>query len=211
MECSGLRVPDVDVEDKARSDAMFDLAEKHFPGAPMRSRSNSNRFAITLRAAEGEPSKRAIKGPILGYDPETGKPIQDGVEILGRGNQLHVFGIHPSGAELKWDGPAPGDEPVENLQAVTEDQITAFLAEAAKIIGAEPEEAPAGAQEQNTGAPRVQDCISERRLRGHLAFTPPCDRRDWHKIIRAIAENTVLKADGTPMEDDERCHLPMIT
>ena len=59
------------------------------------------------------------------------------IEVLGYGQQFVAHGVHPSGAELLWTPVPPEDMPIDDLVAVTEDQITAFLHAAAPLIDAE--------------------------------------------------------------------------
>lgn len=121
--CRGLRVVDLDVDYPAVAAKLLKLAVEKLGPAPERSRTQNSRRALIYRAAEGEPEKLWVKG-------EFGK-----VEVLGNGQQLHAFGKHPSGAELEWTK-APGEISVAELTPVTEDQVKAFLAEAASLIGA---------------------------------------------------------------------------
>jgi hypothetical protein len=124
--CDRLRVVDIDLEDAAIAGQIEAIAFDMLGAAPVRSRGNSAKRAIFYRAAEGEPRKRIRSGA-------AGK-----VEVLGHGQQVHVFGLHPSGAALRWR-PAPLDAvPRADLPAVTEKALTAFLAAVAPLIGANP-------------------------------------------------------------------------
>ncbi len=126
----GLRPVDVDVDDFARAAAIEELAIRMLGSAPTRRRTNSNRFCMLYRAAEGAPGKRVLKGT-------TGDPEHpDKVELLGKGQQFVAYGTHVTGGSIYWAGREPLDIPASNLPAVTEDQITAFFAEAARIIEA---------------------------------------------------------------------------
>ena len=93
---------------------------------PIRCRENSGRCLLPYRAATGLPTKRVLAG-------ELGK-----VEVLGYGQQFVAHGVHPSGAELYWYPDPPEVMARDALPAVTEDQVTAFLAAAASLIGADP-------------------------------------------------------------------------
>ena len=132
--CAGLRVPDIDIDDPELAQKVDDLAEQELGPAPIRSRADSPRRARIYRAAVGEPGKRIAQGPVLGKNA-AGKPIQNKVEILGRGQQLHAFGPHPDGATLEWTA-TPGDIGLADLTVVTEEQIHNFLAKVAVLIDA---------------------------------------------------------------------------
>lgn len=123
----GLRPIDVDVDDPALVARIHALATEMLGEAPWRTRSNSPRILILYRAWEGEPGKRSIAG-------EHGK-----VEILGRGQQFVAYGTHASGATLEWPEGGPGDFSDTQLPMAREDEIDAFLAAVAPVIGAAPE------------------------------------------------------------------------
>jgi hypothetical protein len=121
----GLRIVDIDVDDadlagRLRAMALAMLGND----ALIRTRPGTGRSALVYRAAEGMPPKRVTVGPACK------------VEVLGRGQQLHAFGPHPSGAEPQWHPEPPGAALFQSLPAVAEDQIAAFLASAAPLIGA---------------------------------------------------------------------------
>jgi hypothetical protein len=119
-----LRAIDLDINDAARATNCTGTAFAVLGQAPIRYRRNSPRRLILYRAAEGEPPKRSITGKL-------GK-----IEVLGRGQQFAAFGTHDSGAELEWLGEPPGHLTLEDLPAVTEEQITEFLTRCAAIIDA---------------------------------------------------------------------------
>jgi len=170
--CDGLRAIDIDVENLSMAQTIRSRAMERFGEAPLRYRDNSGRCLVLYRAAEGQPKKRVIKGTF-------GK-----VEVLGHGQQFVAFGVHPSGAELRWMPEAPGDVAADHLPAVTEDQITAFLADVAPIIAAEPE----AAQRNGHTSPHT----SKLGLRGDalqvvaalcaIPNTGPADWEAWNRI-----------------------------
>lgn len=127
--CDGLRVVDVDIEDRAISEQATSLALTMLGAAPIRYRSNSAKCALFYRAANGEPRKIKRSGN------------HGAIEILGKGQQVVVDGIHPSGAAYEWrDGVDLQDR--AKLPEVTVEQIEAFLRACAEIIGVH-ESAPA--------------------------------------------------------------------
>jgi uncharacterized protein (DUF927 family) len=121
--CDSLRVIDVDVDDPKVAPRCVEIARAMFGNSPMRYRDNSPRRLLVYRAAAGEPEKRKIEGT-------AGK-----IEALGHGQQFVAFGDHESGADLQWDGDAPGSVSRDGLTAVTEDQITLFFEAVSPIIG----------------------------------------------------------------------------
>ncbi len=127
----GLRLIDVDVDDAVVAGRVKALALALLGDAPIRWRANSGRVLLPYRAAEGEPGKLVVAGT-------TGK-----LEVLGKGQQAVVDGLHPSGAVLQWEPDPPGAFTRDGLVAVTEAQVGAFLAAAAPLIGAE-QAPPAG-------------------------------------------------------------------
>jgi hypothetical protein len=122
--CDGLPVLDLDIDNAAVVDQLRKLAADTLGETIVRTRGNSPRCAMVYRAADGEPGKRVIIG-------DAGK-----IEVLGRGQQLHAFGRHPSGVEVEWYPEPPGVRTRDDIPAVTEEQITAYLGAAAQLIGA---------------------------------------------------------------------------
>ena len=116
MICAGLQVVDIDVDDPGSVDQIIDIVATYLPrGAIIRRRSGSSRLALVYRA-QGKPRKRSLAGA-------KGK-----IEILGDGQQLVIFGIHPSGVDLRWVRDcSPATVPIGKLPIVTEEQMGAFL------------------------------------------------------------------------------------
>ncbi len=129
--CDGLRAIDLDVDNLTLVHALRRLATQTLGETITRTRDNSGRALMLYRAATGEPLKRVMSGRL-------GK-----VEVLGRGQQFVAFGVHPSGAALRWLPESPSTFAADSLPAVTEDQVGDFLQQAADIIGGEPEKARA--------------------------------------------------------------------
>jgi hypothetical protein len=124
----GLRPIDIDIENPDVAMGCVETARKMLGNAPTRYRSNSPRRLLLYRAAVGEPSKRQVVGTF------------GGIEVLGHGQQFVAFGDHESGANLQWEGDAPGDVKRGDIPAITEDQIGTFLDAVAAIIGYRPKE-----------------------------------------------------------------------
>jgi hypothetical protein len=134
LNCAGLRPIDVDVDDPTRADKIRELALSKLGPAPIRWRENSSRILLLYRAAEGAPKKRSIISKT--FKSADGK--FEKIEILGAGQQFVAHGTHPTSAELRWWPEPPHLISRAELTSVTETQIDAFLAEAAKIIDAPP-------------------------------------------------------------------------
>lgn len=93
---------DADVEEPQIQQTIYELIKQALHGIdiPRRVRSNSERTAYLLRVIT-PAADTVIDKKILKLAPAAdGK--QRAVEILGRGQQLAVWGVHPSGAVLEW-------------------------------------------------------------------------------------------------------------
>ncbi len=126
LMADGLRAVDIDIDDFELAGHIRALALKMLGDTIIRCRSNSGRCLLPYRAAEGEPPKRALSGKL-------GK-----VEVLGRGQQFVSHGRHKTGAELYWSPEPPEEFGRGALPAITERQITEFLAAVAPLIEADP-------------------------------------------------------------------------
>lgn len=128
INCSGLRVIDIDVDELDALGVRALIFERLGP-APMRTRENSSRAALFYRAAEGKPGKREVvldKKP----PPRLGeKQHVDKVEVLGDGQQVVAYGTHETWVPLEWPDASPLDTPRDELTAVTEEQIDDLLKE----------------------------------------------------------------------------------
>lgn len=175
--CDGLRAVDIDVDDPIRASSIRELAFTMLGGAPARWRWNSSRLLLLYRATEGTPKKRSITSAV--HANAEGKAEK--VEILGYGQQFVAYGIHPSGVRLEWWPQGPLQIRCSDLPATTEDQITAFLAKAAKIIGAPTEAiyAPAPRVSVPVGAPPHS-----------AASLAPVGERERTYAAKALGKNT---------------------
>jgi Bifunctional DNA primase/polymerase, N-terminal len=119
-----VRCVDLDVDDAQVALKVMRQARLHLPhGALIRRRTGSPRLSMLYRAATGQPTKRVIKG------------TKGQVEVLGHGQQAVVHGQHPSGAFISWrDGRGPDTVPLDQLPAVSETRISAFLDACAPLL-----------------------------------------------------------------------------
>ena len=169
-----LRTLDIDIDDPVTAGRVQELAVSHFGGTICRTRDNSGRRSLPYRAADGSPTNRVLKGKL-------GK-----IEVLGHGHQFVAFGTHPSGAELKWYPACPASRRIDQIPAVTEEQITAFLQAAAPLIEADP---PADEPKANgQGAPHAStdgEAADVRDVVAALAAIPndgPADWEHWNNV-----------------------------
>jgi hypothetical protein len=121
----GLRAFDLDIDDPEVASAVTALLFKYAPRHKclIRKRMGSSRIAVLYRAAEGTPGKYSA---VL---------TQGKVEVLGKGQQLVVDGLHPSGARLEWtDGVSPAVLSLEQLACISEDQVSNFLSDVSAMF-----------------------------------------------------------------------------
>lgn len=118
--CDGLRAIDIDVDDITTVQSLRQVVEAVLGAdALIRGRAGSPRILMLYRAAEGQPSKRAISS-------QQGK-----IEVLGYGQQFVADGVHKQGAALVWErNRHPGAVPFAKLMPVTEEQIDELLRQA---------------------------------------------------------------------------------
>ncbi len=175
----GLRPIDFDIDDPDTARACRDVALQMFGEAPLRIRQGSPRCLLLYRAAAGEPTKLSITGSAHA------KGNACKIEVLGKGQQFVAFGLHYSGAMLQWFPETPGGEKRDNLTALTEDQIQAFLVACAQII-----DAPSPIKPNGKG-PHVPGDLQADALRiaAALAEIPndgPADWETWNRVCMAV-------------------------
>jgi predicted P-loop ATPase len=192
--CTGLRVVDLDIDDEAMARACAAIARKMLGRAPIRWRAGSARCLLPYRAATGEPPK---------YPSLTGKAHSkaDGVsckvEVLGAGQQFVACGMHHSGAALEWDPAGLLDIRRDDLTAVTEAQIEAFMLACAAVIGVKVAEGGG----RGHGGPRVpgEPQAELERLGPAVAVIPndgPADWDAWNRMAMALWAATGGGDDG---------------
>jgi P4 family phage/plasmid primase-like protien len=210
--CDGLRAVDVDVEDPAIVAAIRAAAERRFGVTLTRTRATGARVLMLYRAADGQPGSRILRAERIG---PSGEP--DKVEVLGRGRQFIAFGVHHSGAALDWEPLGPDTLPVHALPAISEDDLTAFLAEeVAPLIGADPAKAaPPVAREraENAGVPLVElDTPAALQVaRDRIAATPGAVRGEQSdkafKLACAVRDFGVSEGEACALLQEwaDRC------
>jgi putative DNA primase/helicase len=132
--CNGLRVFDLDIDDKETVGIVRSIIEGVVGKLPARYRENSAGITLICRASVGEPPKRVLTGR------DHSKDASAKVEVLGHNNQFVAYGVHPSGGELLWEngiGPGFGVRR-EDLPAITEEQVDEIFRLIAPTICADP-------------------------------------------------------------------------
>ena len=126
-------VLDVDVRD-ARADAIEDLAREHLGPTPFvrRTRGSQTRgliYRIDSSLAERRKSAHKLLTEFLEVPKdETGRPLDDAVELLMPGSVYTVAGAHYRTSQLfRWDGAAPWDAAPDAAPVVTHAMLEAFL------------------------------------------------------------------------------------
>ena len=116
IKCAGLRFIDVDIDDADAAPTVRSIMAELAMNGPTRGRSNSARFAVLLAAPSGmSPGKRVIKLGTLGN-----------IEVMGKGQQVLVHGLHVSGVPYEWQGGCPATVRRDELPIVEENQIEEF-------------------------------------------------------------------------------------
>jgi hypothetical protein len=123
----GLRVIDVDINTAPLAKTMNEYVTDAYGIAPLRYRDGSPRRAHLYQAEIGMPPKSSCKNKLTG----------DGVEVLGYGNQVFAYGIHPdSGEPLRWiNGPHLIHR--RDLPVLTVEQTRDIIQFASKLVGAD--------------------------------------------------------------------------
>jgi hypothetical protein len=132
----GLVGLDVDV-DNPQIAALVEAAIRemlHGKNYFVRYRDNYPRKTFYLAAENDKARKEFVRGTIPNDKPDTFA----GVEALGYGNYSHVYGLHPSGETLKYEGPNFTTHSREWLSILSEDQVIEILNVCAPLIKAEP-------------------------------------------------------------------------
>ena len=173
--CDGLQVVDIDVDDESAVSAIRAEASHHLGGNPIvRTRSNSPRVQLFYRADSGEPSKRKESGKL------------GAVEILAKGQQTVVDGVHPSGVPIEWlDGRSPNSVELHTLPSVTQASVSDFL----NAIKPHIKQAPKKTTHKQTAPPfhKPENSIAE--LESLLSHIPPdCDYETWLRVLMAAHE-----------------------
>ncbi|WP_372624350.1 phage/plasmid primase, P4 family [Falsiroseomonas sp.] len=211
--CDRLRAVDVDCEREGIVAEICRRAETRFGVGLTRKRVNSARVLLLFRAA-------AITGPMPGKRSLQG--THGAVEVLGKGQQFVAFGRHHSGAVLEWEPLGPDQVPVHALPAITEEQLTAFLAEdVAPLIGADPAKtaAPVLREQAANASDVVVDLDTPAALqmaRDRITATPGAVRGEQSdkafKLACAVRDFGVSEGEACVLLQEwaDRCSPPIM-
>jgi hypothetical protein len=89
---------DLDITDEALAARMKMLALFSLGAAPIRCRSNSSKCGLLYRLDHAR-SSRFIRKSRLAFEKDG---VQHAIEVLGKGEQFVVEGLHPSGVVHQW-------------------------------------------------------------------------------------------------------------
>ncbi len=169
-------VLDVDVDDQELAEAVVALAFEHLGPSAMRTRANSPRCAVLYRLA-GQPLEK-VKVEFT----RAGRAHK--VEILGKGQQLVVAGLHPTGSLLYWTPGQPTVADLAPLDRAGRDSFLAALRSRLAALGCEVRGAPRPVPRP---VPRQTPSSDEDRVRSALAALDPDSAHDeWVKFGQAL-------------------------
>lgn len=170
----GLRAIDIDVDNETIARAIRNQIAATFPETAIRYRSGSPRCLFVFRAANGEPAKRVLSGTF-------GK-----VEVLGKGNQFVAYGQHPSGAKLEWFPEDLTQLTVEQLPAITEDQVTEMFRALAPMLGAEIKPERSAGEHKTSEMGLTADSLDVAAALAAIPNDGPADWEKWNRVGMAV-------------------------
>ena len=190
VRCGNLVVIDIDVRDQAASHAVRGMALAQLGETPLIRFGERPKQALLVRLNGVAFSKKAT--PALSL---MNKKAQ--VEILAGGNQMVAFNIHPdTGQPYEWEHESPLDIPLENLPAVSEVDIDAFLLAAEQLLISEfGATKPTGSKKSSKSAgifAEQPQKLDPAMVESALSALDPQDRETWIKVGHA------LRATGDP-------------
>lgn len=184
LRCESLIALDIDVHVQAASHAIRELAIEHFGETPLIRFGNRPKQALLFRRKGAAFSKKTTAA--LGLMNTKAQ-----VEVLAGGNQMVAFNIHPdTGQPYEWEDESPMDIPLEDLPAVSEGDIDAFLSTAEQLLISEfGAIKPAGSENSSkatstfAGQPQKFDPAM---VQSALSVLDPQDRETWIKVGHAL-------------------------
>ena len=190
LRCGSLVAIDIDVKDPAASHAIREMAIEHLGETPLIRFGNRPKQALLYQRKGPAHPKKATAAFSLNN-------MKAQVEVLADGNQMVAFNIHPdTGRPYEWEDESPMDIPLEDLPAVSEGDIDAFLSAAEQLLISEfGAIKPAGSENSSratrtfAGQPQKFDPAM---VESALSVLDPQDRETWIKVGHA------LKATGDP-------------
>ncbi len=202
--CNGVYAIDVDCPDKRVAQAVAEYLARRLHGRgelPIRFGSHP-KFAVLVRCDHPlrKNSTNAFVSPQA--HGENGDPLTYRVEILGQGQQIATFSIHPAtGEPYSWYGGSPLDIPVDALPLVPKDEFAEILSDLERIFrqhglvqcGSNGVRRVNGSsinatfKVKDTPPPETPDEVA--RVRRMLASFPPAyldDRNNWYQLGAAL-------------------------
>jgi hypothetical protein len=121
---------DIDIRDPEAAAAVEELVRQRFDerGTVLVRIGNAPKRAIPFRT--NTPFKKIQ----ISFDVPKGHP-EEKLELLGDGQQVVAFGIHPdTGKPYQWFGGEPGEIPLHELPLITEDEAKQLVNDAAELL-----------------------------------------------------------------------------
>jgi hypothetical protein len=188
-----LLASDSDFDNPVVRDIVIEEYVKRFGEAPIRTRPNSFKILIPLRLAKGSQVVTKIRRVFTDPWGTVGA-----LEVLGRGEQWVMEGMHPSGVQLEWlNGQRPVDLGWDKIPEATFEQVHEFVEAVSQElikIGFTPTKislsrggALAGGYKIGPNHPEL--CPDLDMLRDVLKILP-CDHPEWDLYddwMRAVA------------------------
>lgn len=179
LQTRRVRAIDIDCEDTDLVLSLRILIQLRCGKTLWRGRANSARGALLYRCSEQSGGKRRLAWG------------DSKIEILGAGNQILIWGRHPSGVDYNWDGASPFDTKLDDLPELPEDDIPLLL----DAIAAELHRAGQAANQPLTIGHGTRRSGARKPL-GHADLVA-ADKLQAVRALEAIPNKPELE-DGTP-------------
>ncbi|WP_234834526.1 bifunctional DNA primase/polymerase [Sinorhizobium meliloti] len=128
--CGSVVAVDIDAQDPDTAAGLTEIAER-LPGADIAIRrvGKAPKVMLLFRATEIRKKSSTAEYTVNGLKCQ--------VEVMGDGQQIVAFGIHPETQRpYEWLGPSPLDVPLADLPEITPEAIDGFVAEATDYLNA---------------------------------------------------------------------------
>jgi hypothetical protein len=188
MLCGGVSGVDIDVLDADLSVQINAMAIARLGPTPLKRIGRAPKTLLCYGLAD-PINKLSTPDLLFPDDADDAKPTK--VEIMGDGQQVVAFGIHPeTNAEYHWPEQSPLDTHADDLPLVTAEALAAFIAEAEQMI-----RAAGGQTKAERKAERMADIDSPPLV--PVAETKSVDigRDKIGQMVDAIKTNAVRNAN----------------
>ena len=139
---------DVDIYEPGLAEEIEALVVEHLGATPLRRVGQAPKVLLLYRAS-GEPITKAMTEVFVKGE------LKAQLEVMGQGQQVVGYGIHPTGVSYTWGEATPDTIPVAELPAVTQEQVTALLAAAEIRIRVAGYKTKAEIEAESAPAPRA--------------------------------------------------------